>query len=157
MSSIKHRPDDLSAPERFDLLIRLLKMGSLINNPMKAVVCDPSGISQVELKVIMALAGEGDLAGHELVKIMGMPAMNVSRAIASLREAGLIEEVADPDNKRRKPVRLSSEGQAVYARLMPDIAAVASALLGHLSARQRRDFVSAADVIIAAMASWSEN
>ena len=150
-------PDAPSDLERFDLLIRLLKMGSLINNPMKDGVCDPSGLSQIELKVIMALAGEGELAGHELVRIMGVPAMNVSRAIAALLEAGLIEEIADPDNRRRKPVRLSEDGRAAYARMMPDIAEVAKALLGELTARQRREFASAADVVIAAMARWKNS
>jgi len=151
-------PDDLPAAiadrERFDLLIRLLKLGSMINAPMNEGVCRPSGKSQIELKVVIALAGEGAIAGHELVRIMGVPAMNVSRAIASLREQGLVEEAADPDNRRRKPVRLTEAGIATYAAIMPDMASVASALLGGLTARQRRSFATTADQIIAAMIGW---
>ena len=151
-------PDDLSSvspeAERFDLLIQLLKLGSMINAPMNEGVCQPCGISQIELKVVMALAGEGELAGHELVQLMGVPAMNVSRAIATLRERGLVEDCADPDNRRRKPVRLTADGHAAYAATMPDIAAVASALLGSLTARERRSFAKTADLIIAAMVRW---
>jgi DNA-binding MarR family transcriptional regulator len=145
---------DPAEAERFDLLIRLLKLGSFINTPMKAGVCDPAGISQIELKVIMALSGEGALAGHELVALTGVAPMNVSRAIAALCERGLVEHAADPENRRRKPVRLTAAGHAAYARIAPLIGGLADSLLGGLTARQRRESAAAADRIIAAMAGW---
>lgn len=138
----------------FDLLIRLLKLGSFINVPMKEGVCDPGGISQIELKVLMALAGEGDLAGHDLVEIMGVPAMNVSRALAVLRDRGLIEEASDPENRRRRPVRLSPAGWDAYNELLPAIETLASELLGKLTERQQREFTALADKVIAAMTGW---
>jgi DNA-binding MarR family transcriptional regulator len=137
-----------------DLLIRLLKLGSFVNSPMKDVVVDPGGISQVEVKVLLALAGEGELAGHDLVEIMGLPAMNVSRALASLRARGWIEPATDPENRRRKPVRLTKAGWDEFHQLEPAIAALAEALLGGLSAKQRRDFAAVADRIIASMTGW---
>lgn len=138
----------------FDLLIRLLKLGSFINVPMKGGVCDPGGISQIELKVIMALAGEGDLAGHDLVEIMGVPAMNVSRALVTLRDKGWVEDAVDPDNRRRKPVRLSASGWDQYRALLPTANALAEALLGGLTARQRREFAAISDKVIASMTDW---
>jgi DNA-binding MarR family transcriptional regulator len=138
----------------FDQLVRLLKLASFVNSPMKDGVCDPSGISQIEMKVLMALAGEGDLAGHDLVEIMGVPAMNVSRALAALREKGWIEDAVDPVNRRRRPVRLSAAGRAEYERLHPAVEAVAQALLGGLSAAQQRQFAVISDKIIAAMVQW---
>lgn len=135
-------------------LIRLLKMSSFINSPMKDAVVDPSGVSQVEVKVLLALSGEGALAGHDLVEIMGVPAMNVSRALAALREKGWIEDAIDPDNRRRRPVRLSAAGQAEYERLHPAVEAVAQALLGSLSSAQQRQFAVISDKIIDAMVQW---
>lgn len=142
------------AETQFDHLIRLLKLGSFVNGPMKDGVCDPSGISQIELKVMMALAGEGDLAGHDLVEIMGVPAMNVSRALATLRERGWTEDAVDPVNRRRKPVRLSALGRTEYDRLHPAVEAVAQALLGALSPAQQRQFAALSDKVIAAMTQW---
>lgn len=144
------------APEspELALLIRLLKLGSLINAPMKEGVCDAAGISQIELKVMMALAGEGPLAGHDLVNIMGVPAMNVSRAIATLKDRGWVEDARDPENRRRKPVRLTAAGEATYGGLAPALESVASALVGGLTAAQQRQFAQAADKVIAAMADW---
>jgi DNA-binding MarR family transcriptional regulator len=137
-----------------DLLIRLLKLGSFINTPMKDGVCDPRGISQLELKLMMALAGEGALAGHDLVEIMGVPAMNVSRAAASLKTRGWVEDVADAGNRRRKPMRLTAQGEAEYAGLGPSLDAVAAALLGSLTARQKEQFARLSDQVIAGMARW---
>lgn len=140
--------------ESYRLLVQLLKLGSFVNGPMKDGVCDPCGVSQIEMKVLMALAGEGDLAGHDLVEIMGVPAMNVSRALAALREHGWIEDARDPDNRRRRPVRLSEAGWTKYREMMPALEQVASALLADLSPRQQREFAAVADRIIASMADW---
>ena len=143
-----------SGQSQFDLLIRLLKLGSFINGPMKDGVCDPSGVSQIELKVMMALAGEGDLAGHDLVEIMGVPAMNVSRALATLRTRGWIEDTVDPDNRRRKPVRLTAAGTEAYQALLPAVETVAEAILGGLTPRQQREFAALSAKPIAAMTDW---
>jgi DNA-binding MarR family transcriptional regulator len=152
------RSDSVSASNgqdtSFAQLIRLLKLGSFINGPMKDGVCDPSGVSQIELKVMMALSGEGALAGHDLVEIMGLPAMNVSRALAALKQRGWIEDATDPDNRRRRPVRLSAAGRSAYEQLLPAVEQVAEALLGSLTARQRREFGALSDKIIAAMIEW---
>lgn len=141
-------PDDLA------LLIRLLKLGSMINTPMIDGVCEPSGISPIELKVLIALTGEGELAGHDLVEIMGMPAMTVSRAIAQLRERGWIADCTDPDNRRRKPVRLTAAGRDSADRLLPLLEATAGALLGGLGKAERLRFAQTADKLNAAMADW---
>ncbi|MEO7384731.1 MAG: MarR family transcriptional regulator [Novosphingobium sp.] len=137
-----------------DLLIRLLKLGSLINLPMKEHVCDPVDLSATELKVIMALKGENTLAGHDLVGIMGLPPMNVSRAIAELKGRGLVEDAIDPDNRRRRPVRLSPSGELFYDSLIPALSGMAESLLGGLGKRQQRQFAATADRIIHAMALW---
>ncbi|MBN8499782.1 MAG: MarR family transcriptional regulator [Sphingomonadales bacterium] len=153
MGKTLHMPSASPEPA-FDQLVRLLKLGSFVNSPMKDGVCDPSGISQIELKVMMALAGEGDLAGHDLVEIMGVPAMNVSRALAALRARGWIEDAVDPENRRRRPVRLSANGQATYDQLRPAVDSVALALLGGLTPAQQKQFAAISDKIIAAMTQW---
>jgi DNA-binding MarR family transcriptional regulator len=141
-------------PEPAQLLIRLLKLGSFISGPMRDGVCDPAEISSNELRVIMALAGEGELAGHDLVEITGLPAMNVSRAIAALHDRGWIEDAIDPDNRRRRPVRLSAEGHEAYRRTQPYFDVVADALLGTLTTRQRAQLASLTDKVNARLITW---
>jgi DNA-binding MarR family transcriptional regulator len=101
-------------------------------------VADPAGVSPNELRMLMALSGEGESAGHELAELMGMHAMNVSRSLSSLHEMGLVESIADPSNRRRKPFRLSSQGKAAFGAMEPDIARVADFLLGSLSPYERK-------------------
>lgn len=142
------------APSTPDLLLRLLKLASFISGPMKDGVCDAVDIAPAELRVIMALAGEGDLAGHDLVEITGLPAMNVSRAIAALRARGWIEDAIDPDNRRRRPVRLNAAGHAAYARTQPFFDVVAQAVLGTLNAAQRRQLATLSDRVNAELVRW---
>lgn len=116
------------------LLVHLLKLASLINRPMQEGVAGPAGLSLNELRIMMCLHGEGPCAGHEITILMGIPPMNVSRAVASLGARGWVEPAADPANRRRRPVRLSAAGVAACAALAPDLDHVARHALGSLSA-----------------------
>ncbi|HWU04443.1 MAG TPA: MarR family transcriptional regulator [Novosphingobium sp.] len=151
-----HQPAPTAAGEDplLALLIQLLKLSSLISAPMKVGVCDPAEVSTNEVKVLMALAGEGPLAGHDLVEIMGTPPMNVSRALAALKARGWVEEAQDPENRRRRPVRLTIEGEGAYARLLPHVARVAGALLGKLTQRQQREMAHLVGLVLGRMAEW---
>lgn len=139
------------------LMIRLLKLGSFINTPMKEAVCDPADVTPTELKVMMALAGEGALAGHDLVGIMGMPPMNVSRAIATLKERGWVQDAHDPENRRRRPVALTMEGEDAYRAIEGQIDALASSLLAGVGKRQAQAFSATADTVIDALAEWTSS
>ncbi|MEZ5743290.1 MAG: MarR family winged helix-turn-helix transcriptional regulator [Sphingomonadaceae bacterium] len=150
----KPEPGSDEAEVRLGLLIRLLKLGSFINTPMKEGVSDPAGVGTTELRVVMALAGEGALAGHDLVGIMGMPPMNVSRALASLRERGWIEYAPDPENRRRRPMVLTEAGHEAYTKMQGNLSAVADALVGGLGPRRQQQFAAIADELIDAMADW---
>ncbi|WP_226015774.1 MarR family winged helix-turn-helix transcriptional regulator [Novosphingobium sp. FKTRR1] len=137
-----------------DLLVRLLKVGSFITAPMRDGVCDQVGIAPPELRVAMALAGEGDLAGHDLVEITGLTAMNVSRAIAALRERGWVEDAHDPVNRRRRPVRLSATGRVGLDQTAPHFEVVAQAVLDGLTRRQRETLAKLTDRINSNLVNW---
>jgi DNA-binding MarR family transcriptional regulator len=119
------------------LLVAMLRFASLISRPMRDGVADPAGFSSNELRILMALSDEGESAGHDLAELMGMQAMNVSRALASLYVMGLIDQVDNPRNRRRKPHRVNRRGSAAYIAMKPHIAQVARFLFGSLSTRER--------------------
>lgn len=145
---------ELSGANPVALLIRILKLGSFVNTPMKEGVCDPEGLQQIELKIMMALAGEGRMAGHDITTMTGIPAMSVSRAIASLRKRGWVEDTPDSANRRRRPVRLSAAGIEAYEDLAPALSQLAEQLLGGLSASDRKSFARIADRLNRDMADW---
>jgi DNA-binding MarR family transcriptional regulator len=132
------RKKNYSKNREINLLVAALRFASLISRPMRDGVADPTGFSSNELKILMALSGEGESAGHDLAELMGMHAMNVSRALASLLEMGQVEPVKNTKNRRRKPYRISARGAITRAALEPYIAKVARYLFGALTADERR-------------------
>jgi DNA-binding MarR family transcriptional regulator len=119
------------------LLVAMLRFASLISRPMRDGVADPAGFSSNELRILMALSGEGESAGHDLAELMGMHAMNVSRALTSLHHMGLVEPAKNTKNRRRKPYRISVRGARAHAALEIYITQVARHLFGALTARER--------------------
>jgi len=111
-------------PDYVEMLIDLLKVATRIARPMRDDVSDPEELSVTELRIILALGGEGELAGHDLAELMAMLPMNVSRALATLLELGLIEQVDNSENKRRKPYRLSKTGKRKFASMTARMAHV---------------------------------
>jgi len=121
------------------LLVAILRFASVISRPMRDGVADPAGFSANELRILMALSHEGESAGHDLAELMGMHAMNVSRALASLYAMGLIDAATDAGNRRRKPYRVNRRGTASYRGMKPHIAQIARFLFGTLSGAERAE------------------
>src|SRR5665213_1560550 len=119
------------------LLMAMLRLASLISRPMRDGVADLAGFSFNELRILMALSGEGESAGHDLAELMGMQAMNVSRALASLHAMNLVEPAKNSSNRRRKPYRISARGAKTYLAMKPNIAQIARFLFGILTPRER--------------------
>jgi DNA-binding MarR family transcriptional regulator len=136
------------------LLVKLLKLSSLISGPMQDGVATANGVALNELKIMMCLGGEGALAGHDIAEIMAIPPMNVSRALSTMLARGWIEPVIDHENRRRKPVQLSAMGRAAHTDMMPDVGAVADYLLGTLTAKEHATMARVSDKVIGRMADW---
>ena len=94
------------------------------------------------------------MAGHELSDIMGVPPMNVSRALVALHQKGLVEPGEDLRNRRRKPFRLSTAGQAMFDRTVPAMAQVSRQLFADFNARDRATFRRAAGRLLTRMTQW---
>jgi len=148
------RRNTARADRDIDLLVAILRFASIISRPMRDGVADPARLSSKELQLLMALSGEGESAGHDLAEMMGMHAMNVSRALASLRAMRLIEPVENSANRRRKPFRISARGATAYHAMKPNIARIAHYLLGVLSPRERAQLRTLLSKLDARVMQW---
>lgn len=101
-----------------DSLVSLLKVATRIGSPMRDGVADPEQLSVMELRIMLALGGEGGLAGHELAELMAMQPMNVSRALANLAKMDLVKPSDNKGNRRRKPHTLTALGVEKYENMM---------------------------------------
>lgn len=136
------------------LHVQLLKLASLIHRPMRDGVAEPEGLSIDEVKIVLCLSGEGAMAGHEIGDVMGIPPMNVSRALSGLLERRWIVRVRGAADRRRKPVELSAAGLEAARAMTPDLARVADYLLGRLTAADKKALGRVTQKIIKRMESW---
>jgi len=136
------------------LLVDLLKLATFIGTPMREGVAEPLGLTSTDLRIVLALGGEGELAGHDLSEIMGVPPMNVSRAITSLMQRGLVEPGKDKTNRRRKPVRLSEAGKRVFAQTIPAMDSVGADLFKGVAQRDRDAFRRVAASVLLRIGRW---
>lgn len=123
--------------ENVELLIDLLKVATRVAAPMIDAVADPEGLSKTELRIILALGGEGPLAGHELAHLLALQPMNISRALVTLEGMGLVEKIDNAENRRRKPFGLTAAGHAKFAALGLRMEAAGGWIFSTLSAKER--------------------
>lgn len=138
------------------LLLAMLRFAALINRPMRDGVAAKAGLSSNDLMIIMALGGEGEMAGHDLVDLMGMQPMNVSRALAALNDRGWIVQVQDKANRRRKPHKLTEAGWAAYRAMGPEIETVAEFLFHTLDPAERAGMASVLDKLYRQVMRWGD-
>lgn len=110
------------------VLYRLLKLSNLISQPFFANDARRYNISMNELRVLATLAPLQEAASHEIGTVAGMHPMNVSRAVATLCRRKRLQQRRDPDNRRRKLLRLTADGRALYRSLVPHVQEIADSL-----------------------------
>jgi MarR family transcriptional regulator, lower aerobic nicotinate degradation pathway regulator len=118
------------------VLYRLLKLSNLISRPFFTQDAIRYRISMNELRVLMTLAPLRQAASHELVEVVGMHPMNVSRSVAELRRHGRVLQQRDPNNRRRKLLTLTPKGWTLYRKLIPHVQEVADTLFKNMSKKE---------------------
>jgi DNA-binding MarR family transcriptional regulator len=67
----------------------------------------------------MSVGRLGSAASHEVAELTGVNTMAISRAVAVLKRQRRIEVTTDPTNRRRKTLRLTAAGRALYEQMQP--------------------------------------
>lgn len=96
---------------------------SVLSNAVSRKIADiyerEFGLSIWQWRIIAVLGEREGLTSTEVAQRTLMDKPTVSRAAASLIERGILERQIDRDDRRRAPMRLSDEGQAIYAAVIP--------------------------------------
>lgn len=130
------------------LLYRLLKLSNLIGRPFFTHFAERYDLTMNDLRVLMTLASMSEAASHELVRVIGIHPMNVSRSVARLRRHGRVLERSDPLNRRRKILTPTSEGWALYRKLAPHVTVLSQFLFGPLAGEEAEVLSSLLDRLI---------
>ncbi len=95
------------------------------------------GITIPEWRVLAVLGSYAPVSSNEVVERTAMDKAKVSRAVAQLEAAGLIERAGDPKDARLIRLSFSRRGRRVYRAIVPRARALEAELLEGLGPRQR--------------------
>ena len=138
------------------VLHELLKLTNRLLAPFSTHLADRYAISVNEFRVLMMIGNLGTTASHEITEQTGVNAMTVSRAVAMLEKNGRITVVRDPENRRRKALRLTAEGERLYAIMLRQTIKVGDYLVSELSVEDVAAFERILSVLIATLEARDE-
>jgi len=91
------------------------------------------GLSSQQFWVLETIYERGDCALAEILSTLPMDQPTASRVLAALGERGLITIESDPDDRRRRCLRLTSAGKRLAARCGGVAEQIRKSLLGGFS------------------------
>ena len=145
------------AAEPADILHRLLKLNNRLMAPFATHLEKRHRITVNGFRVLMLIGRLGVTASHELVDILGVNPMSVHRAVQSLHQQGRIAIEPDPDDSRRKALRLTAEGQRLYRKMLPTTDVVVDYLFSLLSPDEVAQFDRMVTTLIQGLEARDEN
>lgn len=128
---------------------RLLKLTNLLSRPFFGEFAKQHKLTLTEWRTIVVLANRPGCAAQDIAAATGLHPMNISRALAGLREAGRIEEARDPDNHRRTLLWLTKSGEKTFRDIAPTSERQAATLLDALSADEVAALALIVDKLVA--------
>lgn len=115
---------------------RLLKLTNLLSRPFFGKFAKQHDLTLNEWRTMVVLASHPGSAAQDVASATGLHPMNISRAAASLRLAGRVEEARDPDNHRRTLLWLTKSGEKTYREIAPHSEQQAERLLATLTSAE---------------------
>lgn len=122
---------------------------SVLSNRISRAIADSYeqlfSLKLPEWRVMAVLGEKPGLSASQVVERTAMDKVAVSRAVSGLLEAGRINRSFDDRDRRRSILSLSSEGEAIYRRIVPMAKRYEDALLQGLNGEEKRQLDSVLD------------
>ena len=94
-------------------------------------------LSAPEWRTMAVLGQQGAMSANAVIAQTTMDKVRVSRAVAKLLKAGLITREADPQDRRRAILNLTSAGLEIYRQIVPLVQEVEAEIVSALSGTER--------------------
>ncbi len=91
----------------------------------------------LDVFVLLETIANTDLAPGEIADALRLPAHGISRRLAVLEKAGLIERHLDPNDARRRSLRLTQRGRLALGEAQQQLAQALSPLFDELGGDER--------------------
>ena len=121
-----------------NLLADIHVVSNRIGRAFAAEVTAKHGLSIAEWRVVLSLKQQPDRTARDITRAWGMEKMAVNRAVRRLEAEGFVASRVDPGDKRRRVLRLTPSGMALYRRVEPDATARYREITEGLSAREKK-------------------
>ena len=102
-------------------------------------------INRTEWRVMATLAMFDNISATDICEFTHMAKMQVSRAIARLKEKNLVVQAVSKSDHRATQLSLTGDGRKIYQRIVPRVLAEEQAILGHLSATEQGQLLKILD------------
>ncbi|MFN2335179.1 MAG: MarR family winged helix-turn-helix transcriptional regulator [Wenzhouxiangellaceae bacterium] len=116
---------------------RLSVLSNQVSQGIACTYAERFGLSVTEWRVIAILGRFPAIPASQVVDHSAMDKVAISRAVRRLLTAGLVLRGADNSDRRAKPLRLSDQGQALYAAIVPAALEYERRLLAALTLEER--------------------
>ena len=108
---------------------RMAVIAELVSQSLAQVYRERFGLTRDEWRVLAALAEMGTVKTARVLESSTLEKMQVSRAVARMAGAGLLERLPDPEDGRGWLLRLKPAGRALYQKIVPVVEAREAFLL----------------------------
>jgi DNA-binding MarR family transcriptional regulator len=126
---------------------RLARLAEAVSQATAQVYSERFDLTRDEWRVLAALAEAGAVKTAQVLESTTLDKMRVSRALARMEKAELIERSPDPDDGRGQRVRLLPPGRALYRKIVPMVQAREAYLLEALEPAERAALDKAMDKV----------
>jgi len=99
----------------------------------------PYKLSPTQWRVMAVLAGGADMTAGAVTDKTGMDKTTISRAVGKMIERGLVHRCASDSEGRAAPLSLSTQGKAMFDKIVPEIMAQEKKLKAMFSDTQLRE------------------
>lgn len=100
------------------------------------------GLTRFEWRVLATVAQHANISAKEIMQFTRLDKMQVSRAISKLKDAQLLNQQTDKQDRRANEVTLTARGQALYQEIVPLVQQQEQQLLSGLSEQEQQQFKS---------------
>ena len=128
----------LTQPKSLDdmLLYVLWQLQAAARRPVVRLCEAEFGITRREWRMLAQLADSEGMLSSALAERAALDRAQTSRAVSALVQKGLVVRTPRPGNRREVLLHLTERGRALYAALLPRVAAINQELLSVLSASE---------------------
>ena len=149
----RHMLDDTSLSDVW----RLSFVANSYTGPAYAALQAETGLGRAEFVAMFCLSQREGLMARDVVRLSGLPKNSISRAVIGLTERGFVAVVAEREDRRAKPLRLTAEGAALLDAWVPRFEARQQAMLAPLSAAEREQLRTLLRRLADGMPGWIDD